>query len=58
MVSLPDLEWYCGVHTTLLPKRPNHDAEYFLQSQASLFWPIRTVAPAYKKGSPIGLTTN
>jgi hypothetical protein len=27
----------------------NHEAEYFRQSQASLFWPIRTAAIAYKK---------
>jgi hypothetical protein len=32
----------------------NHEAEYFLQSQASLFWPIRTAATAYKMGAPQG----
>jgi hypothetical protein len=35
-----------------------HEAEYFRQSQASLFWPIRTAATAYKKGSPQGSATN
>jgi hypothetical protein len=48
------------LNAPIKPQEPltNHEAEYFLQSQASLFWPIRTVAPAYKKGSPHGLATN
>jgi hypothetical protein len=29
----------------------NHEAEYFRQSQASLFWPITAAAIAYKKGT-------
>ena len=47
----------CGGHATFT----NHEAEYFRQSQASLFWPIRTAATAYKKalagnfGHPLGI---
>jgi hypothetical protein len=35
--------------TKLQEALTNHEAEYFRQSQASLFWPIRTDAIAYKK---------
>jgi hypothetical protein len=35
--------------TKLQEALTNHEAEYFRQSQASLFWPIRTAAIAYKK---------
>jgi hypothetical protein len=35
--------------TKLQETLSNHEAEYFRQSQASLFWPIRTAAIAYKK---------
>ena len=35
----------CGGHAIL----NNYEAEYFRQSQASLFWPITAAATAYKK---------
>ena len=35
----------------------NREAEYFRQSQASLFWPIRTAATPVKRRSPVILAT-
>ena len=35
----------------------NHEAEYFCQSRASLFWPIRAAALAYKKAFTSNLGT-
>jgi hypothetical protein len=35
--------------TKLQEALTNHEAEYFHQSQASLFWPITAAAIAYKQ---------